>query len=1118
MRNAYATWRLFARRSTTNWRLLAVLALGILVAATLLAAAPIYARTMANLGLTFTVRDQLGESPGNRVTLTSVPLRTAEGEALRQAIERRIAERIGWFAGGQSRVLVGPRFFLAPPDEPVPPLAPIGQLQSITDYEDHITLLEGQLPRPVAPGQALEVAISHDAARAVGLSVGQQLRLVENFDTCAREIPREDRPPPPPCTPVAGITFSLPVVITAIIEPLQHDDPFWVLPAERFFAPYRLSPENGPVAPLFVPEATILESIGRPFPAYPVTIAWHTYARPDALSRQTFDRARNDLSALSADIQPLGAASFSPLGNVLRDYGRTQQYQQAPLTILLLEVAAVAILYVVIVTIVIIERLSDEIALLRSRGATVIQITTITLAEGLMLALPSTLIAPLIASAGTALLGLTPTFEPVNQGSLLPVAIPPEAFLYAAAGAAIAFVGLLGPSLAAARVSAVARRRQQSRPGQPLFQRYYLDLVLAAVAALLLWELRERGTVFTPSPTGGVTTDPLLLASPAILAAAAAALLLRLYPLVARLLARVANKTASPPALLGLLQASRSPANSARLALLLALALAVGTFAASYAETASATFEERARFQAGVGLRAITTGSADLGLAGPAADATLRSQTGVPLASAALRLPAAPAGSGTSLRTFQALGVDPDTAPLLLWFRDDLGDRPLRDLMARLGPPEPLRGIPLPPSTSALSIDVTASASPNQMTLWARLRDATGYHQLIEFGTIEPGQWRTLVAPISRTYQGQLPEPLTLVALVITEPANRFNTLTLEIRLDNLVATTAAGATTTLDDFERPDPRWSPLPARLDIPDTFELTRDGISTGQAGKIRRAPGQSTALWGITLAQPNIPLPVIATSSFLASTGLTVGANGHVNVANVTVPIHITAEVTAFPTLPAAAGPGLVFNRDQLLAWLGLAGSSPQPALNEAWLEPPPRADIPTIERILRNDPFNFGIVTDRDRELARLQSNPLISAGGAGILYLAFGAALLLVTAGLLVSLWLVVHSRRTEFAVLRSLGLSRRGIAGALTVEYALVAIVGVTAGAWLGRAIADRMLSFLDVNEAGQLAEPTYLLRTDWSLVAGAIGAIALLFTAAMLFAVRLIARTSDAQALRTE
>ncbi len=1118
MRSALATWRLFARRSERNWRLLAVLGLGMLMAASLLAAAPVYARTMSDIGLTFTVRDRLGEAPGNRVNFTSVPLGTPEGQSLREAAERRIAERIGWFSQGESRVLVGPRFFLAPPGERPSPLAPIGQLQSVTGYEAAVTVLEGELPRPAAPGEPIQVAVSRDAARAARLGVGQPLALVEEFDTCAREIPREDRPPPPPCTPSAGVTFSLSAVITAVIEPLRTDDPFWVVPADRFFAPYRLLPENGPVIPMFVPEETLLGAFAAQFPAYGAATAWHTYARPEALSRETFERARADLSALHYDLEPLGGASFSPLGSVLRDYGRAQQYQQTPLTILLLEIAAVAIFYVVLVSVVLTERLADEVALLRSRGASVTQVGVITLAEGLIVGAPIVLIAPLVAAAGTALLGLTPTFETVNGGALLPAALPPEAFLYAGAGVAVSVVALLVPALLAARATAVARRREQARPGKPLFQRYYLDLVLAAFAALLLWELRERGTVFQASPTGGVTSDPLLLLSPAILAAAAAALLLRVYPAATRILARLLAREASPPVQLGLWQVSRSPGHSARLTLLLALALAVGTFAASYATTAAATFEERASFQSGAAIRAATTGSADLGLDGAAADAALREKTGVSLASAVLRLPASPAAAGVTARTFQALGVNPDDAPLLLWWRDDFAERPLRDLMADLGAPEPLRGVELPRGTVSLSIDVRASSTPNQMTLWARVRDASGYHQLIEFGTIEPGEWRTMTATISRLFEGQLPEPLTLAALVITEPANRFNTLELTMLFDNLAAATNTGDSVMLDDFERRDPAWTPLPSRPTTPDIFEVTRDGAVPGQVGRIRRAPGQSSELWGLVRAQPAVPLPVIATRSFLSATGLSVGAVGTIRVAAVTVPIRVVGEAAAFPTLPSAVGPGVVFNRDHLLSWLGLAGSANQPALNEAWLQPPPGADVPAIEQLLRNDPFNFGFVTDRSRELGRLERNPLISAGGAGILYLAFGAVLLLVTAALLVSLWVAVQRRRTEFAVLRSLGLSRGGVACVLAVEYAFVAIVGVAAGTWLGRGIASRMLSFLDVDDAGRLAEPSYQLRTDWLLVGASLGAVALVFVVSLLFAARLIARSSDAQALRSE
>ncbi|WP_322795730.1 FtsX-like permease family protein [Tepidiforma sp.] len=1118
MRAAVATGRLFARRSLSTWRLLAVLGLGILIAASLLAASPIYARTMADLGLTFTIREQLSESPGNRVSVPAVPLGSEAGQRLRDAIERRIVERIGWFSGGESRVLVGPRFFLAPPGETAPAQAPVGQLQSLTGYEAHVAVLEGELPRAPGPGEPLQVAVSRDAARAARLAVGQQLSLVEDIDTCAREIPREDRPPPPPCTPTAGVTFALPAVITAIIEPTDPADPFWVLPADQFFAPSRLLPENGPLVPLFVPEEALLDGLASRLPNYTAAAAWHTFARPEALTRTTFERARSDLTALYYDLEPLGAASFSPLGNVLAEYGRARQYQQAPLGILLLQLTAVAVFYVILVSLVIVERQAEEVALLRGRGATVSQVVAIYLVEGLLLGIPAVVVAPLLAAAGTALLGLTPTFRPVNNGDLLPVAIPPEAYLYAAAGVVISVAALLVPAAWAARASAVARRRELARPGTPFFQRYYLDLALAGVAGLLLWELRERGNVFTPSPTGGVSSDPLLLASPALLVAAAAALLLRFYPLALRLAARLAGRDASPALAVGLWQVARSPGNSARLALLLALAIAVGTFAASYATTASATFEERAQFQSGAEVRAVTTGSADLGQDGPAADAALRSIPGVASASAVLRLTGSPAAAALTGRTFQVLGLDPDAAPFQLWFRDDFAGQPLRDLLAGLGAPEPLRGRPLPPGAQELRVDVRLSAAGTQMTLWARIRDAAGYHQLIEFGTLEPGDWRTLSAPIARSYEGQLPEPLTLVGLIITEPANRFTTAPVELLLDNLAAVTADGTVALIDDFEAPEPGWTPLPARPALPDTYEVTRDGVPRGQAGKLSRVPGQGTELWGLAPAQPAIPLPVVATESFLGATGLSVGATGVIAVAGTPVPIRVLASAEHFPTLPAAAGPGVVFNRAHLASWLGLAGSSVPRGFNEAWLSLAPGADPATVEAALRADPFSFGVVTSRERELSLLQRNPLISAGGAGILYLAFGAILLLVAAALLVSLWLVVQRRRVEFAVLRSLGFSRGQVIRLLAFEYGLVAVVGIAAGAWIGRAVASRMLSFLDVDEAGRRAEPPFILQTDWLIVLGGSAAVVFVFLFAFAFASRLLARMSDAQALRTE
>jgi len=234
--------------------------------------------------------------------------------------------------------------------------------------------------------------------------------------------------------------------------------------------------------------------------------------------------------------------------------------------------------------------------------------------------------------------------------------------------------------------------------------------------------------------------------------------------------------------------------------------------------------------------------------------------------------------------------------------------------------------------------------------------------------------------------------------------------------------------------------------------------------------------------------------------------------------VLVPIRVESTFKLMSTLDTSAGPAIMLNRDQLLSWVGTADLLLPPGINEAWFELEPGADKPALETAAGVPPYRLDAAFDRERELERLERNPLIAAGGAGILFLAFGAVLLLVGAALLVSLWVSVQRRRGEFAVLRAMGLSRGGVVQLLAFEYALVALLGLIAGAYLGRMVGNRMLSFLNVDDQGERAEPSFLLQTEWLLV-GAGGAIVLVvFALALVFAGRLISRTSDAQALRTE
>ncbi|MGH2633438.1 MAG: FtsX-like permease family protein, partial [Tepidiformaceae bacterium] len=769
--------RLALRRSLASKRLMAVVALGVFVAASLLAAAPIYNRAMADIGLTFTIRDQLSASPSTQIHFNDVPLQTADGQALRSAVQTRTQQRIGWFSASEAQYTQLGRFGIADPGAPATPDMDQAQPQSLPGYESHVRVVSGRLPAATAAGAPMEVALSTAAAGVAQLKPGDLFDMREAFDTCERVLPQTDPPPPPPpCDPHATASFSYPAKVVGIIEPLDPQDPFWVGPASAYFDPFRLRISDiGPVLPMFTDQSSIMNGFASLYPGYRASISWNVFADPTKLNRANFQLARNDIIGLTADFQPLGGTAFSPLRDTLAKFAKSADFQQIPLTVLLLEISGIALFYVGLVSAIVVERQSAEIALLRSRGASLTQIATIYAWQGLVIGVPAVLLSPFLAAAATALLGATPIFHKVTGGSLLPVTVPPLSFLAAAIGVGLSLLALLPPALIVARRSTATQRRAESRPGRSVLHRYYLDLVFAGIAGLVLFELHQRGSAFEPSATGGLSSDPLLLAAPALVIAAAAALILRFYPMLLRAVARVVNAIAGASVSLGLAQVVRNSGQYTRLTLLLMMAVAVGSYGASYAATTNQSYRDRAGYDTGSDIRATSLG--DVPLPEPTTDfeSKLEAVPGVAQATTVTRAQAGSAAPGSITQSFQLIGVDPAAVSKMLWWRSDFSSKSLPDLMATLAAPAVVPGKPLPGNPTGISMWAKGDSTLAQVTIWARVRDATGRYTVVLLGQGDTGgEWKQLSAPIAPLSGGPLQAPITLVSIAMTLPNNGF--------------------------------------------------------------------------------------------------------------------------------------------------------------------------------------------------------------------------------------------------------------------------------------------------------------------------------------------------------
>ena len=294
MRSLAVLWALLLRHVAASWRMLAVLALGVLVASTLLASAPIYARAMADLGLKFTVRDELRGEPSIRAGIEAQQLATPDSLAVREAVEQRIDERLGWFALERSVVVESARLTIGRTGEESRTSNPLGVLYAIEGFERHVAVLEGRLPAPSGPDAPLEVVMGARAAAVARLSPGDHFLLIEEIDNCDRIIP-QGLQPQLPCDLQVRARYSVPAVLTGIIAVEDENASFWAAISDRYVMPSAPIADSGLVSPMVAHVDAVLGDLAVRYPGQKLTLRWNVLAEIDPRYQGNFERAREDI-------------------------------------------------------------------------------------------------------------------------------------------------------------------------------------------------------------------------------------------------------------------------------------------------------------------------------------------------------------------------------------------------------------------------------------------------------------------------------------------------------------------------------------------------------------------------------------------------------------------------------------------------------------------------------------------------------------------------------------------------------------------------------------------------------------------------------------------------------
>lgn len=578
-----------------TWRLLLVAGAGVMAAVILVCVVPLYSQVAMSAGL----RDALN-TPGNAsITIHSIANLISQSVTQKVAgqIHEEMQQNLGQFLAGSQFSVQSPGLRIGPANQ----MQLIGW--SMNDAGGHVRLLEGRLPHD--GGSTLEVAITQEAARNLNLSVGSAIStsmpFLNDLDT--------------------QILYPLTLHVVGIFAQTTPGENFW---HGTNFSAQTLG-QQGALYPSLVSNTSYLAALdaasrqvsggnlhnGTSFET-PSDLYWYYNLDIAHLDSNHLDDLNNGMSNLLVSItnQPVAepfvdkTASAGP-SDLLSSYANQTMVARIPLLSLAYLIAGLMLFFVSLMTDLLVDRQSEAIAVLRSRGASREQIFSSLLTQSVGLGIVAFVAGPLLAVLAARLLAQF-SLSPADQGALnVILADPVAAILNLSLSSLVTIVvSILAMAFAirrASRMDVLALRRESARAARgPAWLRMGLD-ILAGVIALTGYGL----SIYSTSPgvldarTRVLLLPPMTLVGAVFLLLGCMLLFLRIFPFILEALSNLAVYTRGATSMLAVAQMARAPRQSLRMTLLLALAVAFGIFSLVFSASQAQRIPLVASYQVG---------------------------------------------------------------------------------------------------------------------------------------------------------------------------------------------------------------------------------------------------------------------------------------------------------------------------------------------------------------------------------------------------------------------------------------------------------------------------------------------------------------------------------------
>jgi putative ABC transport system permease protein len=444
------------------------------------------------------------------------------------------------------------------------------QLETISEFEKHISISQGRLYKNLVSDNTYEVVVTEEALRKLDVPLNEIL----NVSRYSPEKKNES-------------LFKIKVVGVFTIK--DPNDPFWSKSLESYsnsvFVDFELFSEN------FLKEGLGLLS----------NASWHYALNYHKIRVSDLDRILNIYDSQKKWFQKYGVIASMEMSsnNILKEYGKRAGQLRITLLVLVVPVLIILVFYIFMISRLVIKHDENEIALIKSRGASNTQIFMIYLVEALVISGVSIILGPPLGLFICKLLGASNGFMEFVSRTQLPVSLTIKSYLYSFFALLLFIATMLIPALKSSRVSIVEHKQKKARTDTvPFYKRFYLDFVLIFISAYGLYRYKDRNALFGTdlSDSSNLTIDPLLFLITTIFILGIGLLFLRTYPYFINYIFKIRIKKWSPVPYLSFIQVSRSKGEEQFLMIFIILSLSIGIFNSSTAKTINKNIEDNVRY------------------------------------------------------------------------------------------------------------------------------------------------------------------------------------------------------------------------------------------------------------------------------------------------------------------------------------------------------------------------------------------------------------------------------------------------------------------------------------------------------------------------------------------